>query len=99
MRRRAASPSPRATGERYPALALCYAAGRRGGTLPAVLNAANEVAVGAFLDGRLAFTDIVRIVEKTLEKQNVLDNPDLGEIVDADREARDRASGFIGKNM
>jgi 1-deoxy-D-xylulose-5-phosphate reductoisomerase len=81
--------------ERYPALELCYAAGRRGGTMPAVLNAANEVAVAAFLDGRIRFTDIVRIVGKTLEKQNVLDNPDLGQIVDADREARGTASGFI----
>ena len=65
--------------------------------MPSILNAANEVAVAAFLAGRICFTDIVKIVERTMEKQNVLDNPGLGEIVDADREARDRASGFIKK--
>ena len=85
--------------ERYPALSLCYEAGRRGGTMPSILNAANEMAVAAFLAGRIRFTDIVKIVEKTLGKQNVLDNPGLAEIVDADREARDTASGFIGKKM
>ncbi len=85
--------------ERYPALELCYTAGRRGGTMPSILNAANEVAVAAFLAGRIRFTDIVKIVEKTMGKQNVLDNPGPGEIVDADREARDTASGFIGKKM
>ncbi len=82
---------------RYPALSLCYEAGRRGGTMPSILNAANEVAVAAFLSGVIRFTDIVRIVAKTMEKQNVLDNPGLSEIVDADREARGRASGFIDK--
>ncbi len=85
--------------ERYPALSLCYEAGRRGGTMPSILNAANEVAVAAFLAGRICFTDIVKIVERTMEKQNVLDNPGLGEIVDADCEARDRASGFIKKKL
>ena len=82
---------------RYPALSLCYEAGRRGGTMPSILNAANEVAVAAFLDGRIRFTDIVAVVEKTLEKQNVVDNPGLVEIVDADREARERAALFIEK--
>ncbi len=82
---------------RYPALQLCCGAGRRGGTMPAILNAANEAAVGAFLAGRIRFTDIVRIVEKTMAAQNVLDNPGLDEILDADREARERASGLIDK--
>ncbi|HOT45083.1 MAG TPA: 1-deoxy-D-xylulose-5-phosphate reductoisomerase [Spirochaetota bacterium] len=85
--------------KRYPALSLCYEAGRRGGTMPSILNAANEVAVAAFLAGRIPFTDIVKIVEKTMGTQNVLDNPGLGEIVDADRAARDTASGFIGGTM
>ncbi len=51
---------------RYPCLGLAYAALREGGTAPAILNAANEVAVAHFLDGRVRFTDIARIVEKTL---------------------------------
>jgi 1-deoxy-D-xylulose-5-phosphate reductoisomerase len=83
--------------KRYPALDLCYAAGRRGGTMPAVLNASNETAVSAFLDGRIRFTDIVRIVEKTMDKQNVVDNPGLEEIFGADREAREIATGIIKK--
>jgi len=65
--------------------------------MPSILNAANEAAVAAFLAGRIRFTDIVRIVEKTMAAQNVLDNPGLDEIVDADREARERASGLIHK--
>ena len=82
-------------GQRYPALALCYAAGRRGGTLPAVLNAANEVAVGAFLGGRLAFTEIVRVVEQALEGAAVVDDPALEDILAADREAREFAERTI----
>jgi 1-deoxy-D-xylulose-5-phosphate reductoisomerase len=50
----------------FPCLALARAAGREGGTAPAVLNAANEVAVAAFLDERIGFMDIPRIVEATL---------------------------------
>ncbi|MBN2158912.1 MAG: 1-deoxy-D-xylulose-5-phosphate reductoisomerase [Spirochaetes bacterium] len=80
---------------RYPALALAYAAGRRGGTQPAILNAANEVAVRAFLDRAIPFTGIVKVVEKTMELQNVLDKPGLGDIVDADREARGAAARII----
>lgn len=82
-------------GARYPALALCYAAGRRGGTLPAALNAANEVAVGAFLGGRLAFTGIVRVVEKAIERAAVVDDPALEDILGADREAREFAGRLI----
>ena len=53
---------------RFPCLQLAYAALRAGGTAPAVLNAANEVAVAAFLDRRLAFTGIRRVIQKTLER-------------------------------
>ncbi|WP_293170075.1 1-deoxy-D-xylulose-5-phosphate reductoisomerase [Oceanithermus sp.] len=57
--------------ERFPALRLAYAAGERGGTAPAVLNAANEVAVEAFLNRRIRFTDIARVVEQVLDKTPV----------------------------
>ncbi len=76
---------------RYPALALCYAAGRRAGTLPAVLNAANEVAVQAFLHRRIRFTDIARIVERTMEDHSPVDRPDLHAVFSADGWARERA--------
>src|ERR1019366_2328521 len=53
---------------RFPCLTLAREAARKGGSWPAVLNAANEVSVHAFLDGKIRFTDIARIVEKTLSK-------------------------------
>jgi 1-deoxy-D-xylulose-5-phosphate reductoisomerase len=81
---------------RYPALDLCYAAGRRGGTLPAVLNASNEVAVSAFLAGTVPFTDIVKVVEGTMERHRVKDDPGIEEIFEADREAREISRGLIG---
>jgi 1-deoxy-D-xylulose-5-phosphate reductoisomerase len=55
---------------RFPGLTLGYAAARAGGTMPAVLNAANEVAVAAFLEGRIKFLDIPRTVEATMAAMN-----------------------------
>jgi len=81
--------------EKYPAVDLCYSAGRRGGTAPAVLNAANEIAVDAFLQGSILFTDIVKIVEKTLGLHSVLDSPSIEDIFRADAEARDIAANLI----
>ncbi|MBN2041582.1 MAG: 1-deoxy-D-xylulose-5-phosphate reductoisomerase [Spirochaetes bacterium] len=80
---------------RFPALELCYNAGRIGGTMPAVLNAANEIAVHAFLGKKIAFTDIVKIVEKTINDHKVIDNPDLSDIFAADEWARDVSMSFI----
>jgi len=77
--------------KRYPALALCYEAGKQGGTMPAVLNAANEVAVNAFLQKKISFTKIVNVVEKVLGKHSRIDNPDLATIFNADAEARQLA--------
>jgi len=81
--------------KRYPALELCYAAGRRGGNTPAILNAANEEAVYAFLDRRIAFTDIVKIVEKAVSLCRFRGAPDLNGIFESDAEARDIAKGLI----
>lgn len=80
---------------RYPALDICYAAGRRGGTTPTVLNAANEEAVYAFLDRRIAFTDIVKIVEKTISLGSFTKDPDINAIFESDSEARDIARTLI----
>ncbi|MEJ5363071.1 MAG: 1-deoxy-D-xylulose-5-phosphate reductoisomerase [Spirochaetota bacterium] len=77
--------------KRYPALELCYEAGRQGGTMPAVLNAANEVAVNAFLQKKISFTKIVTVVEKVLGKHSKINNPDLSAIFNADAEARQLA--------
>ncbi|MFN2309486.1 MAG: 1-deoxy-D-xylulose-5-phosphate reductoisomerase [Gammaproteobacteria bacterium] len=77
-------PDPR----RFPCLALAYQAWRRGGTAPAVLNAANEVAVQAFLDGRLGFERIAAVIETTLGACDIQPAESLEQILDADREAR-----------
>ncbi|MGH9203700.1 MAG: 1-deoxy-D-xylulose-5-phosphate reductoisomerase, partial [Vicinamibacterales bacterium] len=57
--------------DRFPCLGLAYRALRVGGTLPVVLNAANEVAVAAFLDGRLGFTSIAQVIERTMNAHDV----------------------------
>jgi len=72
---------------RFPALDLAYAAARTGGTMPAVLNAANEVAVELFLEGRIAFTDIARLVEAVMEGHES-QAPQLPAILAADAWAR-----------
>ncbi len=78
-------------GEAFPCLGLARAAGEAGGTAPAVLNAANEVAVAAFLDGMLPFTGIADVVERTLSGMDTAPPRDLDELVEIDAEARTRA--------
>ena len=80
--------------ERFPCLGLAYAALARGGTAPAVLNAANEVAVAAFLDRGLRFTAIPAIIEAVLADVPVVDSPDLDAVMRADRAARDIAAAM-----
>ncbi|ODA40707.1 1-deoxy-D-xylulose-5-phosphate reductoisomerase [Desulfosporosinus sp. BG] len=79
----------------FPALAMAYRVGRRGGTLPAVMNAANEVAVSAFLQKKVSYLGIHDVVEKVCSEHNVLDNLDLGNILDADTWARSRTEELI----
>jgi 1-deoxy-D-xylulose-5-phosphate reductoisomerase len=78
--------------EKFACLGLAFDACRRGGTLPAVLNAANEVAVNAFLEDRLAFTAIPILVGGTMEAHAVVEHPGLEEILAADRWAREKAA-------
>ncbi len=80
---------------RFPALALGYAAARTGGTMPAVLSAANEVAVAAFLDGRLRFPEIPRVVARTMEAHEACELTDLAQVLTVNRWARDFAAGLI----
>jgi 1-deoxy-D-xylulose-5-phosphate reductoisomerase len=72
----------------FPLVALARAAGARGGTAPCAYNAANEVAVAAFLDGRLRFPEIAEVVAETLESVDGAPARDLDDLVAADREAR-----------
>jgi len=80
---------------KFPSLRLAYEAGKTGGTMPAVLNAANETAVYAFLQGRLSFCAIATIVEKVMEKHSSINSPDLGQIMEADSWAKTRAREFL----
>ena len=74
--------------EKFPCLALAFRACEVGGTLPAVLNAANEMAVGAFLNQSIGFVDIPAVVEQTMDKHNIISSPALQDILEADRWAR-----------
>jgi 1-deoxy-D-xylulose-5-phosphate reductoisomerase len=80
---------------RFPCLRLAYAALERGGTAPAVLNAANEVAVAAFLEGRLAFTGIARVIAETLDAVPSGRASDLEAVMAADQQARRRAAACV----
>jgi len=75
-------------GDAFPLLGLARRAGEEGGTYPCAFNAANEVAVGAFLDGRLSFNGIAEVVEATLERVGGAPAGDLDELMAADAEAR-----------
>ena len=83
--------------EKFPCLALAFQACEAGGTLPAVLNAANEVAVLAFLNEVIGFTAIPAVVEQTMDKHAVVSNPELADILDADRWARACAAELTKK--
>lgn len=78
--------------ERFPALDLARRAGELGGTLPAVLNAANEVAVDAFVNRRINFPQITETVRRTMDAHRVVPHPTLAQILEADRWARGEAS-------
>jgi len=76
---------------RFPCLALAYEAIRRGGSTPAVLNAANEVAVDRFLNGQIKFVDVPRIIEATMNSVTGPKHPGIQDLVDVDEEARREA--------
>jgi 1-deoxy-D-xylulose-5-phosphate reductoisomerase len=80
---------------RFPALRLARQALVSGGSCPTVLNAANEVAVAAFLAGRLGFLDIASVVEQTLASVGVHEVAALEDVLACDREARSRADAFV----
>jgi len=81
--------------ERFPALALARAAAEAGGTAPAVLNAANEVAVGAFLERRFAFPEIAAVIERVLAHQPAMPAHRIEDILAADGWARREAQAAI----
>jgi len=81
--------------ERFPCLALAYEVCETGETLPAVLNAANEIAVEAFLSNRISFVKIPDLISETIDRHNVVTNPTLSDILEADGWARKIAGELI----
>lgn len=89
--------------QKYPCMQLAYAAGRAGGSMPAVLNAANEQAVALFLDEKISYLDIARCIESVCDRHSNdnCSNPSLDDIIAADNWARQEvlaASKLIGKD-
>jgi 1-deoxy-D-xylulose-5-phosphate reductoisomerase len=85
--------------ERFPCLPLAYQALRAGGTAPALLNAANEVAVEAFLAGRLRFTAIAQVIDETLQRVPGGPALELQAVIDADARARAAAALCVQRRM
>ncbi len=83
--------------EDFPAIKLARRAGETGGTLPAVMNAANEVAVAAFLNRHLRFPQIWETVAQVMDRHRTVAHPDLDAILAADQWARAEATAAIGK--
>jgi len=81
--------------ERFPALRLAFEALKAGRTCPAVLNAANEIAVAAFLDKKIRFTEIAETVDKTMQAHEAYTPVELDDYLQADRWARDTAKKII----
>lgn len=82
--------------DKFPSIQLAYEAGKQGGTMPAVLNAANELAVQAFLEGKICFTQITKIIEKALSiHSNKESHHTIADILTADRWARETCREFI----
>jgi 1-deoxy-D-xylulose-5-phosphate reductoisomerase len=81
--------------DRYRCLKFAYEAGKTGGSLPTVLNAANEEAVAAFLQGQISFLMIEDVIERALERHHVVQKPTLGEIREIDNETRNYVKSLI----
>jgi 1-deoxy-D-xylulose-5-phosphate reductoisomerase len=84
---------------RFPCLELAYAALREGGTAPAILNAANEVAVEAFLGGRMRYTAIHRVIEQALQRVQAQRADSLQTVLEADAAARRAAAECVAQSM
>lgn len=85
--------------EKFPCLGLAMDACTAGNTMPAVLNAANEVAVNAFLNQQIGFTNIPEIIKKTMDAHKIVSTPILADILAADRWARKTAKAMIEESM
>jgi 1-deoxy-D-xylulose-5-phosphate reductoisomerase len=75
--------------ETFRGLKLAIEAGKTGGSMPTVFNAANEEAVAAFLADKIRFLDIYRIIEESMKRHKVIAHPDLDQILETERETRE----------
>jgi 1-deoxy-D-xylulose-5-phosphate reductoisomerase len=78
--------------KRFPCLALAFAAAKQGGTSPTILNAANEIAVAAFLSGKLPYLRIAQVVEATLNQLESKQALSIEDVLESDCKARELAS-------
>ena len=85
------SPDP----DSFPNLFLAYHAMRKGGTMPCIMNASNEIAVDAFLNDKIGFNAISSVIERTMDRIPLVESPGLSDYHDADREARSFAEGLV----
>ncbi len=85
--------------DRFPALSLAYSAIGKGGNMPCIMNAANEVAVEAFLNGKTGFYDITRIIEETMDGVDFVKEPDLDTIYQTNNEALAKAGEILKKHI
>ena len=75
--------------EKFKGFALAYEAGRCGGTMPTIYNAANELAVSKFLNNEIKYLDIAELIKGAMDKHKVIENPSLLEILEAEKEAHE----------
>jgi 1-deoxy-D-xylulose-5-phosphate reductoisomerase len=75
--------------ERFPCLGYAYEAGKKQGSLPCVMNAANEISVRAFLDDKIGFLDIPRLIKEAMDKHKNIKNPELDDILDIDKKVKE----------
>ena len=85
--------------EKFPSLKLAYEAGKAGGTYPVCLNAANEEAVFAFLDGKISLGKIYEITKRMIDEHNNISNPSIDEIFEEDRRIRNEVRTLLQKNQ
>ena len=83
----------------FPCLKYAYEAGSVGGTLPAVMNAANEIAVYAFLENKIRFLDIQKIIKNMMNSHNIIKNPTLSDILDVDKQIKEKTKRIIEQEI
>ena len=85
--------------EMFPCLTYAYEAGNIGGTMPTVMNAANEIAVNAFLENKISFLEIQKLIKKMMNEHNLIKNPNLNEILGVDKRSKEETKKFIEEEI